>query len=292
MRVKNTNRIFYYRVMKESIIRYFEKGMLDYAAALSYYMLFSLPSILIVILWSTAQFYNEESVRLAILHRISSRVGEKEAQFVINALEKLHIQEASWWASFAGLVLLLFFATSLFNAIRSALNQLITVKPAVSTVWMLIRIRLIAFALLAVLSLFLLLSIFLDPMIDEADNYLTSRIGELATYMIAINAFLFDLASTTVLFALYFRYLPDEKLRWNDILLGALLTAGLFLVGKNLLNVFISRSEVTDLYAAAGNVLVLLLWVYYAMAIILFGATFTFTRAKLLNKEQERQCVS
>jgi len=278
--------------MKESIIRYFEKGMLDYAAALSYYMLFSLPSILIVILWSTAQFYNEESVRLAILHRISSRVGEKEAQFVINALEKLHIQEASWWASFAGLVLLLFFATSLFNAIRSALNQLITVKPAVSTVWMLIRIRLIAFALLAVLSLFLLLSIFLDPMIDEADNYLTSRIGELATYMIAINAFLFDLASTTVLFALYFRYLPDEKLRWNDILLGALLTAGLFLVGKNLLNVFISRSEVTDLYAAAGNVLVLLLWVYYAMAIILFGATFTFTRAKLLNKEQERQCVS
>jgi len=292
MRVKNTNRIFYYRVMKESIIRYFEKGMLDYAAALSYYMLFSLPSILIVILWSTAQFYNEESVRLAILHRISSRVGEKEAQFVINALEELHIQEASWWASFAGLVLLLFFATSLFNAIRSALNQLITVKPAVSTVWMLIRIRLIAFALLAVLSLFLLLSIFLDPMIDEADNYLTSRIGELATYMIAINAFLFDLASTTVLFALYFRYLPDEKLRWNDILLGALLTAGLFLVGKNLLNVFISRSEVTDLYAAAGNVLVLLLWVYYAMAIILFGATFTFTRAKLLNKEQERQCVS
>lgn len=274
--------LFYYKVLKESVNRYFEKDMLTYAAALSYYMIFSLPSILIVILWSSAQFYSESAVHLAILKRISSRVGEKEAQYVIDTLEKLHIHEVSWWGSLAGLVLLLFVATSLFNAIRLALNQLIHTKPAVATVWLHIRIRLVALALLAVLSLFLLGSIFLNAMIRETGTYLTLHIGDLASYVVAFNGFLLDLISTTVLFSLYFRYLPDVTLKWKEIWLGALLTAALFLVGKNLLNFFISRNEVTDLYAAAGSILIMLLWVYYAMAIILFGASFTFTRAKML----------
>ncbi len=278
----NNNMLFYRRVIKKSLNRYFEKDMLTYAAALSYYMIFSLPSILIVILWSSAQFYSESAVRLAILKRISSRVGEKEAQYVIDTLEKLHIQDASWWGSLAGLVLLLFVATSLFNALRLALNQLIHVKPTAPTAWVYIRIRLVALALLAVLSLFLLGSIFLNAMIREIGTYLTLSIGDMASYVVAFNAFLLDLVSTTVLFSLYFRYLPDVRLKWNEIWLGALLTAGFFLVGKNLLNFFVSRNEVTDLYAAAGSILIMLLWVYYAMAIILFGASFTFTRANML----------
>ncbi|MGB6018949.1 MAG: YihY/virulence factor BrkB family protein [Sulfurimonadaceae bacterium] len=286
MRLTNNTMIFYWRVVKESIIKYFEKDMLDYAAALSYYMLFSLPSMLIVILWSTAQFYSEAAVRQAILIRISSRMGEQEAEQIMATLDRLHISEPSWWASMAGLAVLLFFATSLFNGMRTALNQVIQVKPTVSTLWGLIRIRFIAFALLAILSLFLLFSIFLNTIMTGVGSYLVPRFGEVATYMMAFNAFLLDLGSTAVLFALYFRYLPDAKLRWKDVWLGALLTAGMFLMGKNLLNLFVSSSEATDLYAAAGSVLVLLLWVYYAMAIILFGATFTFTRAKLLNNEQ------
>jgi membrane protein len=282
MPLNNTIR-FYWKVVKASIDRYFEKDMLNYAAALSYYMIFSLPSILIVILWSAAQFYNATAVREAIFNRISSRVGEKEAQYVLTALDKLHMQEASWWASFTGVAILLFFATSFFNAIRKALNQIIHVKPVGSTLWMLIRIRLTAFILLGVLSLFLLLSIFVNSIFHEAGAYLAPEIGGLAAKIMGFNAFLLDLGSSTVLFTLYFRYLPDVKLRWKDLWLGALLTAGLFLIGKNLLNLFISRSEVTDLYAAAGSLLVMLLWVYYAMAIILFGATFTFTRVKLLD---------
>ena len=104
--------------------------------------------------------------------------------------------------------------------------------------------------------------------------------------MMTFIAFLLDVGSTAVLFALYFRYLPDAKLRCKDVWLGALLTSGMFLMGKNLLNLLVGSSDATDLYAAAGSVLVLLLWVYYVMAIFLFGATFTFTRAKLLNSEQ------
>ena len=86
----------------------------------------------------------------------------------------------------------------------------------------------------------------------------------------------------TVLFALLFRYLPDVRLRWRDIWFGALLTAGMNTAGQSLIGFLIGSSEAADLYDAAGSVLVLMLWVYYASAIFLFGATFTATRAKLL----------
>ena len=93
--------------------------------------------------------------------------------------------------------------------------------------------------------------------------------------------------SVALLFALYFRYLPDIRLKWRDIWLGALLTAGLLVMGKSLIGFFISNSTVADLYDAAGSILVLMLWVYYSSAILLLGATFTFTRAELLNNGRE-----
>lgn len=86
---------------------------------------------------------------------------------------------------------------------------------------------------------------------------------------------------------MYFRYLPDDKIKWQDTWFGALLTAVVLTGGKYLIAIFIGNSEVADLYDAAGRILVLMLWVYYASAIFLFGATFTFTRAQLMSNGQE-----
>jgi membrane protein len=109
----------------------------------------------------------------------------------------------------------------------------------------------------------------------------------MASTIVAYDFVLLELATITLLFALYFRYLPDIRLKWRDIWLGALLTAGFLVMGKSLIGFIISSSTVADLYDAAGSILVLMLWVYYSSAILLFGATFTYTRAEVLNSRCE-----
>ena len=123
----------------------------------------------------------------------------------------------------------------------------------------------------------------IHTLITKIGDLLLSWIGETATTIVALDFIVLELATTTLLFALYFRYLPDIRLKWHDIWLGAMLTAGFLVIGKSLIGFFVSTSTVADLYDAAGSILVLMLWVYYSAAILLFGATFTFTRAKVLN---------
>ena len=278
----------YRTILKKSLSRFVEEDMPTHAAALSYYMVFSLPSMLLVVLWTTARFYREATAREAIFAEIGSLVGEDGAQQVMATLEKLNINEPSWWAASLTLAALLFFATTVFDAMRTALNHVALVKSTDSMgqrIWKLFRIRFIAITLLVGISFLMVVFLVVDALITAVGNYLAQWIGDLAKYVIVFVAFLLNLGSTAVLFAMYFRYLPDVRMKWGDIWFGALLTAGSLTVGKHLIAFFIGNSEVADLYDAAGSILVLMLWVYYASAIFLFGATFTFTRAELLNKD-------
>jgi membrane protein len=104
--------------------------------------------------------------------------------------------------------------------------------------------------------------------------------------MIVFDAILLRMGASTVLFAMFLRYLTDVRMKWKDIWVGALVTTGLFVVGKKLIGFLIGNSSAAGLYEAAGSILVLMLWVYYGSAIFLFGASFTFTRAKLLQEER------
>lgn len=285
----NKMMIFYREVLKESVSKFLNEEMTTHAAALSYYMIFSLPSMLLVILWIAAAFYGEVAVREAIFAEFGALVGEDGAQQVMATLEKLNIQEATWWATTVGLLVFLFFATTVFDAMRTALNHITQMKTKTSLglgIWLLVRVRIIAFALLVSISFLLVVFLVLDALVTEIDNYLAQWLGEVTTYVLAFDAFVLRLGVTTILFALYFRYLPDLKLKWRDTLFGALLSALLFEVGKYLISLFIGNSEAASLYDAAGSILVLMLWVYYSAAIFLFGATFTFTRSKLLNNER------
>jgi membrane protein len=277
---------FYVQVLKKSIIRYFERDMPMRAAALSYYMVFSLPSMLLIILWTSARFYDEAAVREAIFAKIGSLVGHQGAGQIMATLEKLSVEQPTFWATALGIGILLFFATSVFDAMRTAFNQIIPpqVDDSVGrSVWKLLRIRFIAFAMLVSISFILLVSMVIHALITKLGNLLVQWFGETAEYIVAFDFILMELGTISLLFALYFRYLPDIRLKWRDIWLGAVLTAGFLVMGKSLIGFFIGNNSVADLYDAAGSILVLMLWVYYSAAILLLGATFTFTRAELLH---------
>lgn len=281
----------YYKIVLESISLFFAKGMFTQAAAISYYTVFSLPSVLLIVLWGAAQFYKASALRDEVFQKISSTMGEQVAQQVMSTLEKLSISEPTWLTSMIGVVMLLFLATTVFDAMRTALNQIYNVKAPVTlgmSIWMDVRIRLRALAILLSISFFLLVFMVFNILLTTLSDFLTVMFGSYSEIILIIDAFVLDFIATTVLFSLYFRYLPDLRLAWRDVLIGALVTATLFVLGKSLIGVFISQNSVVDLYDAAGSLLVLMLWVYYASALFLFGATFTFVRVeekKLLERK-------
>jgi len=278
-----------------SIARFFDKDMPMHAAALSYYMVFSLPSMLLIIFWTSARFYDEGSVRETIFDKIGSLVGHKGAGQIMATLEKLSVEQPTFWATALGIGILLFFATSVFDAMRTAFNKMIPAQADDSvsrSIWKLLRIRFIAFALLISISFILLVSMVIHALITKFSSHLVQWIGETANFIVAFDSILLELGTTSMLFALYFRYLPDIRLKWGHIWPGAVLTAGLLVLGKSLIGYFISNSTVADLYDAAGSLLVMMLWVYYSAAILLLGATFTFIRAEALNDRREVELMN
>jgi len=295
MHIDSNTLKFYPEVLKESIVRFFDDDMPMHAAALSYYMVFSLPSMLLIVLWTSARFYDEVAVREAIFAKIGGLVGHQGAGQIMATLEKLSVEQPTFWSTALGLGILLFFATSVFDAMRTALNKIANVQTSDSvmrSIWKLLRIRFIAFALLVSISFILLVSMVIHALITKISDHLVSWFGEVAEFIVAFDFVLLELGTISLLFALYFRYLPDNRLRWRDIWLGAALTAGLLIIGKSLIAFFIGNSTVAHLYDAAGSILVLMLWVYYSSAILLLGATFTFTRAELLNNGRDKNARS
>jgi len=275
--------VFYSKVVKQSLIDFIDNDMFTHAAAISYYMVFSLPSMLLIVLWTGAQFYKDVLIQDTILQKITVLVGEQAATLILSTIEKLSVQEPTVLATLIGIGLLLFFATTVFDAMRTALNKIDKVKASNSVkvnIWMMFRGRMIALSLLVSISFLLLVSLVLDVMLTAVSHYLAQLIGEYAKYFLIFNMFILDFIATTVIFTLDFRYLPDTRLKWSDAFIGALLTASLFAVGKGIMGMFISSNQVVDLYDAAGSLLALMLWVYYAAIIFLFGATFTFNRVK------------
>lgn len=275
--------VFYRKVLKDSIIGFIDDDMLTHAAAISYYMVFSLPAMLLIVLWGAAQFYKEVAVHQVILEKITSLLGSQVAEQIMSTIEKLSLQEPTWLATVVGIGVLLFFATTVFDAMRTALNKIAQVKTPDSlglSIWMALRVRLIAFALLLSLSFLLLVSLMLNVILSALVHYLATWINVWSEYLLIFDAYIFDFATTVLLFSLYFRYLPDVRLKWSDAFFGALFTASLFALGKGLISTFISNNQVVDLYDAAGSLLALMLWVYYAAGIFLFGAIFTFQRVR------------
>ena len=276
----------YWTVLRESITKFFGEDLLSQSAALAFYIIFCLPSMLFIILWISSQFHREIAVREAIFTEVGALVGEEGAQQLIATLKTINIQEPTWWGTAIGIGILMFTATTVLVTLHNTLNRIFEISPtkvAGLNIWRILWGRVVSFTLVVTIAFILLLSLVVDAMITAFGVVMVERVGRAARIMIAFDSFFIELAGTTVLFALFFRYLPDVKLNWKDTWNGASMTAGLFTTGKYLIGFIIGNSIAANLYDAAGSVMVLMLWFYYASAIFLFGATFTYTRAQRIN---------
>ena len=276
---------FYSNVLKESVARWTDEDAPTHSAAIAYSMVFSLPPMLVIILWAAEVFYKQARVREAVFTEIGALVGTDGAQQLMATLEGLDIEKPTWWASAIAAVALLGTASSVLVSGQKALNlifRVATIKPQGLGIWRMVRDRVVSLAMLVTVALILSVSLMLDATAALIGELAAQKIGMPLSWLTVVDFALIDVAGTTLLFAMLFRYLPDKQMSWSDTWFGALLTAILLAAGKSVIGFIIGSSQTATLYDAAGSILVIMLWVYYASAIFLFGASFTACRAERL----------
>jgi membrane protein len=245
-------------------------------AALAYYTIFSLAPLVLVLLGVFGLIYgSNEQARQKILDQLRYLMdpsGVKVFQDIANSAAE---PKAGVVATAIGILIALFGASGIFGQLQDALNTIWAVKPKPSQgIWGFIRARFLSFAMVGGVCFLLLVSLTVENLLRGLHSYLQSIVPG-GHYLGVAVFYVFDLAIIVLLFAMLFRYLPDAKIAWRDVWIGAALTAILFVIGKFLLSLYLGSGAVGSAYGAASSLITLLLWIFYSAQILLFGAEFT-----------------
>jgi len=206
-------------------------------------------------------------------------------------LGELSIEKPTLWATVVAAGVMLFTASTVLVAGQNALNRLLgyqAEQAPVQALWRMLRDRFLSLAMLLTIAFILLVSMALNAFVALLGRALESWNPSVASMTTFLDHALLDLVVMSALFAMMFRYLPDVRLKWRETWFAAVLTALLFLAGQFLIGYVIGQSDAANYYDAAGGVLVLMLWVYYASAIFLFGAVFTKVRSDLIDQNSNK----
>jgi membrane protein len=244
-------------------------------AALAFYTLFSLTPVLVLVIAIAGLFFGAEAAQGEIFSQLQGLVGPTGAQAIQMLLAGARNPESGRLATLIASVLLLVGATSVFAELKESLDDIWHVqKTRQSGVLALFRARLLSFGIVLVLAFLLLVSLVVSAAMAFLEKYWLGRWGEAVVALGALSSLLSFLV-IACLFGVIYKMLPEVKLAWKDVWVGALGTAALFTVGKHLIGVYLGNSGVASSYGAAGSLVALLLWVYYSAQIFFFGAEFT-----------------
>jgi membrane protein len=262
-------------VLKRAFAGWWDDNVPRLGASLAYYTLFALSPVLLVATSIAGLVFGPDAVRGEIVGQIQGLVGRQGAEAVQAMLESAARPSSSIPATIVGLVTFFLGATGAFLELQTALNAIWRVKPrpGVSVRAFLVQ-RLISFGLVVGVGFLLLVSLLVSAALSALNRYLGHIFPALTAVWEAANV-LVSLFVITLLFAMIYKVLPDVRLRWRDVWIGALVTAGFFSIGKQLIGLYLGTSSVASSYGAAGSVVVLLVWVYYSAQVVLLGAEFT-----------------
>ncbi len=277
---------FYWKVLKNTFTNFNENYIFAYSGALSYYAIFSLPPTLLIILHVTKLFCSEAQVEGALFSQIEELAGKDGAQQIMEAIENIQILEPTILSTILSICLLIFTSTTVLVTMQIVLNRIFRIKPKPQGWGILktIRDRVLSFVILIGFAFILLVSLVVDALISAFSVYLEEWIGEVYVTLALIASMVLSFLILTLLLASIFKFLPDANLKWKDTWFGAMLTSILFGLGKYLISFYIGTSNIANLYDTAGSVMVIMVWVFYASLIIMFGAVFTYTRVNMLGE--------
>lgn len=250
------------------------------AAALAYYTVFSLAPLLIIAIAIAGSIFGEEAARGEIVGQIQGLVGQQGAEIIETAIENANQPDVSSFASIVSIIALLFGASGVFAQLQEALNTVWEVKAKPKQgIMNFVRKRFLSFSAVLGIGFLLLVSLLASAVLSALQNYMSGLLPGVDWLWQILNLAI-SFGVITLLFALMYKFLPDVKIRWNEVWVGAIITTILFIVGKFALGLYIGRGSFGSTYGAAGSLVVVLAWVYYSAQILFFGAEFTQVYAR------------
>jgi len=277
-----------WEIVADATRGWFNDDAMSLGAAIAFYTIFSLAPLAIVVIALAGLVFGDDAARGALVDQLASLVGKDAAQTVQDMIARAGSRGNSIWASLFGIVTIIVGATTVFAELQSALNRIWKASlPQESTLTWLVKVRLKALALIGAIGFLLIVSLVVSAALAAFGQWAAQYLPALPTLL-----WLFDVITSwsvlTVLFALMYRILPDTRIPWMDVWLGAAVTAFLFAVGKFLIGFYLGTSGVTTVYGAAGSLVLILLWVYYSATIFLFGAELTRAYSERIGSRAHR----
>ncbi len=254
---------------------------LQLSAAVSYYTLLSLAPIVLVTISVAGLVFGREAVQGRIVEEMRGLVGEAGAEVIQSVIQNASEPGTGALSLVIGIAMLLVGASTVFVQLQDALNQIWSVeaKPKANAVWRFVKDRLLSAAMVLGIGFLLLVSLFVSAALSAWSGWISERgSGDFPALMQILNTVV-SFGVITLLFAMIFKFLPDVRLAWRDVWFGAMVTSALFSVGKYAIGLYLGRASIGSAYGAAGSVVVLLVWVYYASLILFLGAEITRIRA-------------
>ncbi|MBP7149633.1 MAG: YihY/virulence factor BrkB family protein [Acidobacteria bacterium] len=266
-------------LLKDTVGNWSKDNTSTLGAALAYYTAFSLAPLLVIAIAIAGLALGQEAAQGLVHREMSSLVGADGAKTVESMIQSARRPAQGVVALVIGTVMLLFGASGVFGQLQSSLNTIWEVAPRPDRGWIgVIKDRFFSFMLVLGTGFLLLVSLVITSAVSAFSDWLGRLMPGLEIVIPALHAVV-SFVVITALFAVLFKYVPDVKIRWRDVWIGAVATAVLFLIGKLLLGLYLGRGSFSSSYGAAGSVLVVLLWVYYASQLVFLGAEFTKTYA-------------
>lgn len=267
---------FFWETVKETFTEYNSSSASNDSASLAYYAIFSIPGLLIIIIWLAGYFFGEDAIRGQISTQISGMMGADAAKSVEEMIAGALIDKENIIMKIVGIGSLVFGATTLFFQLQRSLNNLWDVEaaPKKALVKFLLD-RANSLGMILILGFLLVITMVLTLVISILNDFIARTIGLETYYIIEIINFTVGFGVTTLLFALMYKVLPDVEISWKSVWKGAMLTSVLFTLGKFLLSLYFSEFKPTSAFGTAGTIILVMLWINYSCLMIFFGAEFT-----------------
>lgn len=274
-----------WNILKQSGIDFIDNSVPRMSAALSYYTLFSLAPILLIMITVADIFYGRQAIEGSLFGQIRSFVGDAAAMQIQEIIRNATQSDYTKTASIVSVVVLVFSATGVFTEIQGSINTIwqLKAKPQKSWLYFLLN-RILSLSMVMGLGFILLVSLLANTLLEVLLKRLLTILPEGSVWITYSLNMLVTFIVISFLFGVIFKLLPDAKVQWKDVRQGSFLTAVLFMLGKFGIGYYLGKSNPGGTYGAAGSIVIILLWVYYSAMILYFGACFTKVHAQFTGR--------
>ena len=267
---------FFWDTLKETFTEWNNSAATKDSASLAYYAIFSIPGLLIIIIWIAGNFFGQEAIQGQISSQINAMMGTEAAKSVEDIIAGAMIDRDNIFMKTIGVFSLIFGGTTVFFQLQKSLNDLWDVESAPKkAIIKFLLDRANSLGMILVIGFLLMITMILSSAISLLNHFITSRLG-LETYLLMeVVNFSVGFILVTLVFAFMFKVLPDAEINWKAVWPGAFLTATLFTIGKFLLSLYFSELKPTSAFGTAGTVVLIMIWINYSCMLVFFGAEFT-----------------